>query len=978
MTRRIQLSSQQRVDQPDVLAISSLAVQDVRRHQRQLLMGRDADTQTGRVIRGFKVEAEVSGVSTRIIVKHDDGGVLGSFMGAIDLGAGNIDFGQLTGGKDGLGNLEGSAQNIADFSGKPITLYEVKVRAVFAPGILDNKAFWNPATDAEFIAPTNTRLLPQWELAFENHSGAEWVLIGSVDWGGATVSDADIIDLRKFPIEGQPVDTAVVAEQWSHAAQEDVAAETLGVGDFDRNEDRGDSGAAINALWESGRALARQIQDIKGGRESDLRYDWFSRVHAAPGRLAADPTDKTTRTMRTMDTVTFTCADGVTDHGDFNGLNSVNDCFTFIAANGGSVPNHIDIVVKSRSVGTPLFTWNNSVAIVGKSISLIATGGAQDFDAANEDSVGEHLVQIITSVVNSAPAALSMTLDSSLHLEGVSLVGQPDSTTGIIDCDRSSKFTCARTVMTASFVGDAAAPILRCPSQGVKIDKSFFVGVVYIGGRLTPDSGRLFGTAAQGVGREDVQWNPGSVTDSVFKGLLRLRHRDVILASDPTERWVHANRMVWDNCVFDEQVDFQVATGFAASANGQINLLGARNIKFRDCKFDYHGDQTCVRLDTAPTDSIPFTFSKQQNIRFDSCQFKLERNATHAGFQSGAGGVSGVEGTGWAIYAGTPLRVDPTGGALQLPMGLHVSKCDFTGGVTDGEGGDASGPPDTPVDAGFISVHNWKDVWIDDCKFQDWFQPDGALAQGSDIQSMVRLTASAVGIGIGAGQGHRFRDNVIADWASAGPAADFTALDRFVCLDLFGLIQPIVRGNQIDGNRELTTPIIVGDLPAALAVGSCLEPQIEGNTFSGWRETSDPKLNTCVGLLGVNTGAAFKGNVFNNCGGANIVAETAAVTTQVIMDGNQFNVGQVAADFASCWDLSTLGTEASVHYVNNRWDYIQAAVVAVRLESAVGVFIANNFFRGEIEHAAGPGVKADLRGYDVVGSTDLNLVDAYT
>ena len=50
-------------------------------------------------------------------------------MGAINQGGGNTDWGQLGGDSDGLGNLEGSAQNLLDFTGQPPGLFDVKVRA---------------------------------------------------------------------------------------------------------------------------------------------------------------------------------------------------------------------------------------------------------------------------------------------------------------------------------------------------------------------------------------------------------------------------------------------------------------------------------------------------------------------------------------------------------------------------------------------------------------------------------------------------------------------------------------------------------------------------------------------------------------------------------------------------------------------------------------------------------------------------------
>ncbi len=978
MTRRVNFSPQQRVDQPDAQAISAFAAMDARRYARVLFMGTaDVASDTGRVIRGFKVVAEDDGVSPRIIVKLNNGpNDLSAFMGAQSQGAGLTDWGQLGGDQDGLGNLEGSAQNLLDFTGAPTQSYEVKIRTTFVPGQLDNRAFWNPAANVEFTKPTNTRLLPQWEIAFENHSDPEWVLLAEVDWQGAVVNTVDITDLRKFPIEGQPVNTTVIAEQWSHALQSD--GDTLGVGDFDRNEDRGDSGAAINALWESNRALARQLQDIKGGRESDLRFDWFSRIFAAPARLAADPASKLTRTMRTMDVVTFTCSDGTTDQGDFNGLSAVYDCFKYIEDNGANLPQSIDIVVKSRALGNPSdFTWAQQVTITDKSIRLRAVGGASTaFNTPDVWNTPHNPTVILTAgMTTGGTAAIVMTGRGSLHLENIFFLGVPDRTMGIISCAITCAFSCKSAVLSG-FPGDDAEPVLRVPSQHLDIEHSFISGTSYIGGRAVPDSATLFGPPG-GIHREDTQWQGGRITDSALLGLVRFKHSDFVLAggaeSDP---WKFANSLVCDNVKFLESADAQ--TDF--SADGQVDMRGCRNMDFRNCQYTYHGDQTCVRISRVIVSSLAL-FRESENIHFDNCQWKLDRHAEHDGFVSGAGGVSGAEGTGWAVYAGNENNVE-TINFQEVVSGVYFDSCDFQAGVAVDGTDPASVPVETPCDAGYIRIFNCRDVWIDKCKFRAWGQP-GAVLQNLDIQSLVALQGSAGGLAVGGARGmHCTNSTFQPAFGAPGSADDFSTLARFICLSVLGVIESWADDNDFNAGSSVTVAgasIKTPPLPSALVLTNTIEARACGNTFNAWRDAATPLLNTCVGLLGVNSRLTIHGNEFNDCGGANIVCEVNELHSFLDVSRNDFNVGSDGALFDSCLDTDTFATGGTVlRCIGNRWNYTGADHPAVRMVEDEGAIVSNWFTDGEIKHGSGAGAKVLLLGFEVVGATDLNVVGAYT
>ena len=89
--RRVNFEAQERVDLPDMTALSALMLGEFRRHTRGLL-----GAGTNSIVKGFEVEAAAVPDST-VIVKLSDAGDLGFFVGSQDLGA-RVDYGQLAGG----------------------------------------------------------------------------------------------------------------------------------------------------------------------------------------------------------------------------------------------------------------------------------------------------------------------------------------------------------------------------------------------------------------------------------------------------------------------------------------------------------------------------------------------------------------------------------------------------------------------------------------------------------------------------------------------------------------------------------------------------------------------------------------------------------------------------------------------------------------------------------------------------------------
>ena len=354
--RLVRYAPQERVDLPDITAMSSLVLGEFRRTVRGLIIGPGAATPDYDtfVVRGFEVEAQ--GVPDATVnVTLDPGGSdpLGFAIGAQDLSS-RIDFGQLVGGDDIAGNTEGNAVTVFDFTGQPADTYLLQMRFVYNDGVSDNRLFWDEGTNSEFVAATDTRQLPVIEVGIATSPtslGDEYIPLAIVVWNGATVSPGDITDVRRMSFEGPPV--SALTGGFSDASQ---ATTTFGVGDFDRSTDRRTDG--LNEVYPVLRALARQIQDIKGQNNSGL-YDWYSRPVGPVDPGAALATEQT-RTLRTLDTVTFTVGDGTTTFGDFNGAAGLENCLQHIEDMAANVPANVEIVCRSR--GTTAFTFNITTA----------------------------------------------------------------------------------------------------------------------------------------------------------------------------------------------------------------------------------------------------------------------------------------------------------------------------------------------------------------------------------------------------------------------------------------------------------------------------------------------------------------------------------------------------------------------------------------------------------------------------------------
>jgi len=939
MTRGVRWDTDQRVDLPDVLALQDLRLQDLRRTHRHLFLGKVADAT--RVIRGFSVEPE-GPPSTRVVVTMDLGASgHASFMGAEARGGGKFERGALGGGKDANDNLEGPATFTLDFAGEPNAVYEVKVRLALNqnPGITDNRAFWNPALNIEQIRVTDTRFVPHWEIAYQGHADPDWVLLAEVNWTGGTISASDITDKRDLALEGEPNATLTVADKWTHADQ----TETTGVGDFDRSDDRGDPDIGMSGVWEMLRGLARQIQDIKGAREGDQRFDWYSRVHAPPAfRTGAVPkADEITKSLRTMDVITFTVADGLTEQGDFNGLTGFNDCLQFIEDNAAALPEKISIIIKDRNdtagssvqalAGTKTIA-NKFIHIEARQAGLPTLSGLTPTFQAPEDTA---FVAVTTPLPN---AALTMTGIGGLSLKNITLTSLAGPNLFFLDIDPRSYFQAENCQFTAFQAPNETQPQIRCGHDRLLLDRCYVKGAAFIGGRSAQPSGTDF----------DNYHFSGVVRNSLFEGLVRLRH-------DLTLPDVATGVMAFAHGVRFEGTTFRADTSGVAYSTGQVDMRGCRSLKFDGCHFAYWGDQSCVVLGDFLVDT---SYVGSRDITFRDNLFKLSFPATHE-YNAGVGGALG---TGWAILCGAfnPI-VNPE---EHIPHGIRIENnrfsCDRIPFLTTY----------SSSDAGCVRVYDSRNVWIDKNEVREWATPNPALVS-SGKQVLFDVIASFGGAGQGGGQQTWIRGNFIGDWFSPAAGDAWGNATSTLCVLRTALANGVfVEDNYItalgyDGTNSIR-PNANGYY--IVEVGDSISVHFRNNTYWGWRTSTPEFESTTVGLLGLFvTDITFDEDTFLLCGGANLQCGAGVALADIGIHDVRFLVGQTRTNFSNAVDFSGASSAVQVHWKNNYWDWLGSFPVKVAVNTGpvtFGSFFGNHFDDGEVHHATlGGAPSASFHGY---------------
>jgi len=967
--------------------------------------------------------------NTRVLVRMNLGGSgYSAALGAVDQG-GVLDWGQLAGDRDGAGNLEGSAQNVIDFAGQPAATYAVKMRMAFADGVVDNRAFWNPTTNAEYVKATATRVLPQWQIAL-NPAGLEWMPLGAVVWNGADITTTEVSDTRMRPIEGAPDPAAGdAAQRWSAAAQETAA---FGVGDFDRSTDRGAAPGA-SGVWEILRALGRQIQDLKGGRDSDGRVDWFSRPGAPPGFYAADPATTKAKSLRTLDTVSFTISDGATDQGDFNGLTAFDDCMQFIEANQDSLPYRIEIVFKDRrpnpvyagyvpptwvpavnreaghtladTIDVPRWKWITPVLIYNKDIRISqAAGNALPGNQLDLTSWKlQSPVDIIGVIFKPLRGTGSVDLSSvpngtttpMLRLYGESKLTITDvefadfaepATMSLFDCGVETQVhmrNVACRPMPLGYAGASPSGVaatgfsLRASHQGLMLDHCEFGGNCWLGGAmvdatLAAADPSLLVASYQG---EILNGIGGLVQYTSFFTHVRMRYTNTFGVGEAP--YVVASKLTFSHCLFS-QLRGRSGAGWAGSSTGLLDGSGSR-----DCVVDH-----CLFVNAADSDGAVFAAlgTGANALGVVGLEFTNNHCQIGGGVHQPYLGYGLTEGTGWGLKLLGERNTVATLSASALPLNCKV------------KGNTAipiSGPAGMSLDAGAFLIRDALHCEVQNNTVIAWFPPTEPTIIPSEIV-LIHVTATATASALGGGAFNTVSDNFIGEFGNypfAGPSPYWGDLARLICVGITLQRHADVHHNTISAEQQpgaVRTWIDPSTNPAAMLITNSANIQIHDNMIDGWSSFSDRvNNNTALGFRGVNQWIHVKHNTFFGCGGYAIAYEPLAVSgmagigNDFTIDGNEHASTTNTNFYNGFIDLdATNAVVTRAHCRNNSWAGSAGgpARVVIRLSTNKGSVLHNYVFQGAIFVRGMGGVVApSMQGYAYpsLGFLDVNYCIGY-
>ncbi len=638
---------QERVDVPDLTAVSFLTLGEFRRVNRALILGEDRNA----IIRGYAVEPAAV-PSALVYVKLQDGAdPLSIAMLSEAMGGAGTAYGQLVGDRNDDDDLEGNAQQTLDFTGQPVASYTVQARFTFGSGAMDNRAFWDDGTDTETVSNVATRHLPTMELRFSGTASDEWIDLATVAWDGTSIDAADITDLRVFMMEGGPASTA-----FRQATQ----TGTGGMPDFSRSADRAANG--INTLVPFMKGLARQIQDIKGQDDSGY-FNWWSRVVSPMD--PADTLGGQTKSLRTIDQVTYTIGDGATDFGDFNTITGLHTCLTLIAAQLANLPNRITIMLKSRSLGTPTWALTGTYALGDKRIRIIGGDGSGTLGRA-------HILCSTTAASN----VLSFTTNGGIELENLHFATPTNEVTMFslpVANGRFAARNCAFYNVSSRTRAYADIPSSSTVIEGCVLG-SFISGGA--GVWQLADNSISTGTSL-----------PGRMVSSLFySGRIQLGRGTV--------------GALTGRCYGFRITDCSIASAISAHAFslGTLTGLGACGVSIDNCDFSYTGDEDCVAIKSALSGSE--RVANDWSIR--NCRFNNIGGATHV---AGAGTGTSA-GTGWAVNSSPDITaqndnitiedcrftgetVDAGGIRLSHTRNAKVRGCEWYGASHTAGGGDS-------------------------------------------------------------------------------------------------------------------------------------------------------------------------------------------------------------------------------------------------------------------------------------------------
>lgn len=270
---RVRWDPNERVDIPDQRALTSSIAAHMHATVAELV------NRSNRVLlSGFAVT--VKDASTLTVTRGTGGAFIGVDPDTVAEGA-------------LLNDVQGATSRDVSFAGLANGTYSVWLKLTVTDGAQDNRAFWDPGTDAEFVALMDTRELVDWAVTASTTdpsvlSPPEYQAIASVVWNGAF---SNLTDTRFTLFEGK---------------LDEVQSET-GISDYDRSTDR--STKHLTRLVSFTTALLREIQDIKS--------NYWNHDGAAGGQAwyTALPTGLS---LRSAQDVFATVGDGSNSFGTYN------------------------------------------------------------------------------------------------------------------------------------------------------------------------------------------------------------------------------------------------------------------------------------------------------------------------------------------------------------------------------------------------------------------------------------------------------------------------------------------------------------------------------------------------------------------------------------------------------------------------------------------------------------------------------------
>ena len=831
--KQVRFESQQRVDLPDLTNITSYSAAARRRGLAELFGGGDT---VGRVLRGFDSVPEDPGVSARLLIERVESGVDGAFLSALFDGV-TTEFGTIGG--------QGAAQHFLDFTGQPANTYEGKIRARLLAAAEDNRAFWNPASNTEFSKPTNVTQTPEWEVAFAGHAGSDWVALCDVVWNGAEIDIADITDKRDLLFEGVfPFGNAALAS----------------IPDFDRSVDRGSPLVTRGGIMQALHALQRQVAEMKGADDFG-EFNTYARPAQAAGFVAAGFDAERHQRLDTIATATFTCS-ASTLHADFTGPTSLYDCLAHIEVNSNDLPKIITVVLKDEGGfgATPLYTFPAQISIAGKNLRIVAAGGGSGGDDQFEELTGiEEGKTLVEFDVASGTGILIS--DGSLHLENLRF--EQLGGAALLSLTVGSHFSANNVTLRNGDMDttDGAEFVLEC-TNSIRVENCWFIGKSRIAGRHPLDAG-----GAPGIDTVDQSQRGGYIDNCGFVGHVKFNAKNSPSSLNSAYEW--------SGNITVSRSTFQCLENATAerSREGMVNLMAARNIRFDDCQFMYHGDEDGVRVCSRVGSAV----MPPKNIVFYNCEFILRYSATHVGANtdisnlvSPPGGVTETEGTGWALKITAVQDIVLTVQSNdEAPVGIRVLDCTFRVNRI------LSGFLNSSPDAGAIYCVDCLRTRIEGNDIIEWTEPPVELAS-SDAQIMILVAATTNGETWGLGREIKVLGNYVGAWQENTRSA------------IAGFALTSWGGTQVTGSESHVQLVFL----VLYRTSTC---RVAGNTWSTIDSTGESHIVTTL------------------LGQAIIIQES----TAVVIDNDSFLHMMPATEDGDSWAEVLLAPISSVGAVSN-------------------------------------------------------------